>query len=204
MPIIANIYANFREPEIEHGVAQVARTKIIFLPKPRLHMGDVRLAILAQIVAVVVNDRRSVVVNAFRLHFIHWQDDRNMQFLRQLANQLRRRAVRHWLGKVIPARRLLRAEIWPVENFLQADNLRSSRGRLTDHAHMLVDHGLLDFFQRPLGRYDVSGLNQRTANDTRHRPSPDCSAKSILIGGMSMACLWPPLALAAVRQASAA
>jgi len=86
-----------------------------------------------------------------------------------LLHELDGGAIGHRLGHLIPAGILLGTEIRAVENFLQAQDLNLLFGGLLDQLQVLVNHGLLDLFQRVAGAKHVGGLNQSAADVTRHR-----------------------------------
>src|SRR5436190_1040856 len=55
VPIVADVDADSAHRCIETWITEVARLEVILLPKPRLHLRDVRLSILAEILAVRVD-----------------------------------------------------------------------------------------------------------------------------------------------------
>ena len=70
MTIVADINAYLADGRVEHWIPQVARAEVEFLPEST-QMGDVGLAILAQIGTIGVNDRGGVVVDACGLRLDH-------------------------------------------------------------------------------------------------------------------------------------
>ena len=88
--------------------------------------------------------------------------------LRQILHEADGGSVGDGLGEIVPLGGLLGAEVGPVEDLLEADDLGAGFGGLLDIGDVLVDHGLLGGFERGVGRRGVSGLNQRAANDARH------------------------------------
>ncbi len=68
----------------------------------------------------------------------------------------------------VPARLLLSAEVWTVEELLQAEELHPAASGLVDERQMLVEHPLLDVVGGAFER-DVSlDLYQPTAHDPAH------------------------------------
>ena len=66
---------------LEHRISEIARREIELLPEAREAVRDVRLAILAEILAVGVDDRRGVVVDAGHLLFVDRHDHDHPCFL---------------------------------------------------------------------------------------------------------------------------
>jgi hypothetical protein len=73
MAVVANVDAYFSDCGLEHRIADVAGTEIKFFPKA-LDLRNVRLAIFAEILAVVINHRRGVVIDAALVFFVHRHD----------------------------------------------------------------------------------------------------------------------------------
>ena len=134
-------------------------------------MGNVSLPIFPQERTVVVDHRRGVVVDAFLFHLEDGNDEGDVELAGEVLHQLDGGAVRDRLGEVVPAGGLLGAEIRSVENLLEAHDLPAGGRGLADVGHVLVHHGLLGGFERGIRRGGVGGLNQRTADDTRHESS---------------------------------
>ena len=83
-----------------------------------------------EVCAVVADHRRGVVVDAFQLHLIDRDDQRDVMLPREVLHELDGRTVRDGLGEVVLLRGLLSAEVWLVEDLLQADDLRADFGGL--------------------------------------------------------------------------
>src|ERR1700757_30530 len=147
MPVVTDIDADFAKAQIEYGVAQVSRPEVKLLPKSRCDMWNMRLPVLAEVNSFTIDDCRRVVVDPLRLDLIYRHDQGQLQFLRQRLHQLNRLPVGNWFRKVIPARRLLGAEIRAVENLLKARDLGACCGSMADHRNVLVDHGPLARFE---------------------------------------------------------
>ena len=106
-------------------------------------MRDVGLAVLAEVAAVVVDHGGGVVVDAFLLDFVDGNDEGDVVLPGQVLHQPDGGAVGDGLGEVVPLGGLLGAEVGPVEDLLQADDLGAGFGGLLDVGDVLVDHGLL-------------------------------------------------------------
>src|ERR1051326_2341131 len=129
------------------------------------------LAILAEIAPVRVDHCSGIEVHARHMLLIHWNDDHHLVPGRDLLHEVRRWTIGHLLGQFIPAGILLRAKIWTVEKFLQAQDLRLLAHGLVDQFHVLVDHRLPDLRKRALGAERVTGLNQGAADNAGHGSS---------------------------------
>src|SRR5664280_336070 len=171
--VVADVDADFDEAEVEDGEAEVAGAEVELLPEAGRDVRDVALAVLAEEAAVVVDDGGGVVVDACLLDFVDGHDEGNVILLRQILHEADGGSVGDGLGEIVPAGGLLGAEVGPVEDLLEADDLRAGPGGLLDISDVLIDHGLLGGGKRGVRRGGVSGLNQRTANDARHENSLD-------------------------------
>jgi hypothetical protein len=124
----------------------------------------VLLAVLAQILAVRVDDRRGVVIDAADLLFVERHHDRHAVLLGDLTHQVRGRPGDQLRGGV-PALVLAGAEVRPVEDLLQAEDLRALLRGLLDQRQMLVEHRLLDLLHRHRLVVDrVAALNESCAD----------------------------------------
>jgi hypothetical protein len=83
----------------------------------------VGLAVLAEVRAVGVDDGRRVVEDAVLLALVDRQDHHHGQLGGQGLEPLDRRAVGHLLGVVVVGDVLHLAEVGPVEELLEADDL---------------------------------------------------------------------------------
>ena len=166
--IITNVDADAGDLGFKSRKAEIARREVELLPESRQAMRDVRLAVLAQVRAVGVNHRRRVVVDAGHLFFINRHNHRHAMCARDLLHQPCRRALRDAFDQIIPVRVLLGGEVWAIEKLLQADDLHATAGGVFDHSHMLIDHSLLDLFNRAFGRLAVGSLYESASHDSRH------------------------------------
>jgi hypothetical protein len=131
---------------------------------------DVGLAVLAEILAVGVDDGGGVVIDAGLLLFVDGHDHDHPVLAGELSHELGGGAAGDGLGERVPARLLLGAEIRAVEKLLQAQDLGLLASGLLDESHVLLDHRLLDSGQSRIRSLDVPGLDQSAANDARHGP----------------------------------
>src|ERR1039458_1903830 len=173
LAVVADVDADFDEAEVEDGEAEVAGAEVELLPEAGRDVRDVGLAVLAEEAAVVVDDGGGVVVDACLLDFVDGHDEGNVILLRQILHEADGGSVGDGLGEIVPAGGLLGAEVGPVEDLLEADDLRAGPGGLLDISDVLIDHGLFGDLKRGVRRGGVGGLNQRTANDTSHENSLD-------------------------------
>src|SRR5215469_17961267 len=125
MPVVADVDADFGEAKVENRIPQIPRTKIEFLPEPRRNMRNVCFAVFPEVRTVALNYSCCVVINAFALNFVDWNDERNPQFRCEFAQELDGRSVRNALGEIVPTNRLLGAKVRTIENFLQAHDFRA-------------------------------------------------------------------------------
>src|SRR5258706_1574774 len=169
MAVVANVNAYARVSRLKHWVTGVARREIKFLPKARMAVRDVVLAIFSQVAAVGVDHRRGVVVDAGHFHFIDRHDKHHLVLFRQLLHARDGRPVWHALSQFIPARLLLGAEVRTVEEFLEAEDLDLLLGGVGDQALVLGDHFFLDVTERHFlrGPFAVN-LNQTATHIASH------------------------------------
>src|SRR5216684_3540245 len=62
MAVIADVHSDARIFRLKDGITLIARGEIKFFPESGMHVGDVVLAVLAQIFAVGINDRGGIEV----------------------------------------------------------------------------------------------------------------------------------------------
>src|SRR6266849_7634020 len=168
MAVVADVHSNLGVLCIEDSVVGISRREIELLPEARRHLWNVVLAIFTEILAIGINDSRRVVVEAGHLHFIYRDDHHHVVFRCNLLHQLDRRAVRYTLSQSVPACILLGTEIWTIKDFLQTKDLNLLPGCLINQLQVLVEHGLLDFFERILRTKRIAGLDQPTADGSGH------------------------------------
>src|SRR6266705_150474 len=182
MAIVTDVNADAGVTRLENGVACVSGGEIKFLPEARVTVGNVVLAVLAEVAAVSVNDRSGVEVDAGHLHFVNGNDKNHLVFFGQLLHERDGGPVGDALGQLIPAGLLFRAEVRAVEKLLKPQDLHFFLRGIGDQALVLGNHFFLDVRQRILFRRPLTlGLNQATTNHARHATPPEQSqAKSLL------------------------
>ena len=141
--VIADVDADGREPRLEYGVPQVSRFEEILFPEPG-RVRDVVLAVFAEIRAVGIVDGGGVVVDARLLPFVDRHDNRHAVSAGLLSHQVGGRPW-HRFCDIMPVSVLGRAEVRPVEDFLQPQNLHAAASGFFDQGEVHVDRGLTDF-----------------------------------------------------------
>src|SRR6267143_2230574 len=182
MAVVADVHADAGITSLENGVAGVSRREVKFFPKTRVTVGNVVLAVFAEIAAVGVDDRGGVEVDAGHLDLVDWDNEDHLVFFGELLHGRDGGAAGDFFCQFIPASLLLGAEVRAVEKLLQSEDLHLLLGRGGDQVFVLSDHFFLDVRQRILfrGPFTLS-LNQATANDTGHATPPEqTQAKSLL------------------------
>ena len=133
IPLIpAHADADPRKFRVPRQKPEVARSEVELLVIKRV-VGNVHLAILAEIGAVGVDDRRCVVVNARRAPLEKRSNDHDVELLRQRLQLLSRRPGNR-LGKIEIFVILNLAEIHRAKELLQAYDLRTPTGGLSNAA----------------------------------------------------------------------
>jgi hypothetical protein len=99
------------------------------------------LAILPEHRAVGVDDHRGVVINAWLLLLEDWQHRDHRQFSGKCGKALHDRPVGGF-GEVVILGVLGDAQIWRVEQLLEADHLRSLSLGLSGELLVFVEHRL--------------------------------------------------------------
>src|SRR5918993_1703358 len=160
VPVVADVDADLADGGVEDRVSARAGGEVELLPEA-LHLWDVLLAVLAEVGAVGVDHRGGVVVQAVLHDLVHGQHHHHAELLGDRLEALRRRAVGDLLGVAVVLRFLDLAEVRPVEELLEADDLRSLGARLAGGLLVLVDHRLL--VTGPVG------LQERCSHGVRHR-----------------------------------
>src|SRR2546425_4434553 len=174
MAVVTYIYADAGVTSLENGVARVSWREIKFFPEARMAMGNVVLAVLAEVAAIGVNDRGSVEVDAGHLDFVDRHDQHHLVFLGELLHCRDGRTGGNLLGELIPAGLLLGAKVRAIKNFLEAGGLPFLFGRVGDQVFVFGDHFFFDFGERKLFRRPFPlGLNQAPADETGHTPPPE-------------------------------
>ncbi len=142
MPVVADVHTDLAHGGVEHGPADVARPEVELLPEP-FDLGDVVLAVLAEVGAVGVDHGCGVVEEAGLLSLVHRQHHHHAELLGQRREPLHGRAVGHRFGVVVVLGLLHLTEVRPVEQLLEAHDLRTLRGCVAGVLLVQVEHGLL-------------------------------------------------------------
>ena len=125
IPLIpADADADFRVARLPRAEAEVARREVKFLVKERV-IRDVHLPVFAEIRAVGVDDRRSIVIEAGAALFKKRRDDDDAAFLRQCAQRVGARAG-DFLGEPEVFVILDLAEVLRGEELLETHDLRAA------------------------------------------------------------------------------
>jgi len=144
MPVVANVDAQFDVSRVEDGITQVARLEEELLVKTGIDLRDMRLAILAEIAAVCIDNRGGVVVDARHLFLVDGHHDNHLVLLRVFLHELRRMALRDALRGGVPLPVLARTEIGLGKHFLETKHLHALLARVFDHGNMSIDHDIPD------------------------------------------------------------
>ena len=149
MAVVADVDTELAKGRLEDGPVGVAGFEKELLPKAG-NLGDMGLAVLAQIAAVGVDHRRGIVVEPGHDLFIDRHDDHHTVLLSGLLHQPRGVAVRNRFGGRVPLFVLARAEIGLGEDLLKAEDLHALLGRLLDEGDMGFQHGVANHLRRLL------------------------------------------------------
>src|SRR5437899_8155617 len=137
--VVADVHADLPYGGVEDRVAEVAGAEVELLPEA-VDVRDVRLAVLAEVLAVGVDHSGGVVVDAGLVLFVHRDDQHHPVFLGKLLHELRRRTLGNLFRVAVVLDVLDLAEVRPVEELLQAHHLRALLGRVADVLHVPLDH----------------------------------------------------------------
>ena len=182
VPVIADVDGDLAHTGLPDRVPEVTRLEVVLLVESGVDVGDVDLAVLAQIGSVPVDDRGRVVVDPGHLALVDRQDQHDAVLLGLLAEELHRGAGDR-LGKVVPPLVVLCAEVGSVKELLKTDHLAPFGGRLFEELDVFLVHGVLDrlelFAHIPLGhlrgvrrgRDHIGGLDDAALHDIGHLKS---------------------------------
>src|SRR3954470_10689007 len=161
--VVADVDTDLPDLGVEDRPAEVAGSEVELLPESR-YLGDVVLAVLAEVRAVRVEHGGGVVEDAGLLLLVHRQDEDDALFLGQRLESLDDGAVRNLLGVLVERLVLDLAEVRPVEQLLEAQDLSTLRGRVPGRLLVYLDHRLL--VARPRG-LEEGGTNHSAHRDLR-------------------------------------
>ncbi len=142
MAVVADVDADPADGRVEDGPAAVARTEVELLPEPP-YLGDVGLAVLAEVGAVRVDHGRGVVEDSRLLLLVHRQDQDDAQFAGECLEALDGRTLGDPLGVLVEGLVLDLAEVGAVEQLLEAEDLGALRGGVAGRLLVHLDHGFL-------------------------------------------------------------
>src|SRR6266481_2684841 len=202
MAVVTNVDADAGVTGLEYRVAGVPRREIKFLPKARMTMRNMVLAVFAEVAAVPVDDCGGVEIDAVHFDFVSGHNEDHLIFLSELLHERDRGAVGNTFGQFIPTGLLLGAEVRAIEKLLEAEDLHLFLGGIGNQALVLGDHFLLDIGERKLFRRPLTlGLNQATANRARHATPPGLTqAKSLLCARLCDKFRWLNVPLVGLQQ----
>ena len=86
MPIITNVNTDAGVARVENGITGISRREVKLFPETRVAMRNVVLAVFAQIMAISVDDRGGVVINAGHVHFVDGHNENHLVLFRQFLH----------------------------------------------------------------------------------------------------------------------
>ena len=165
MTVVTDVHADGGVARLEDGVAAVSWLEEELLKEAGIHLRNVLLAILTKVSAISVIDGSGVVEDAAHLALIHRNDHHHGMLLSSVGNQVGGGAG-DFFGSLVPARVLAGAEVWSVEDLLQAQNLHALLASVFDHGKVFVHHRLLNFLDGALLVVQrVAALDEAAADD---------------------------------------
>src|ERR1700723_941725 len=182
MPVVADVDADLGEAQVENRVPEIARAKIELFPKTRRDVWDMRLAVLAEIRAIVLNDGGGVVKDPFLFDFVHGYDHCDAKRFGERSHESHGGSIGDPFRGLIPFDGLLGAKVWAVEDLLQTYDLGAGFCGLANQIEVLLDHGFLLRGQGLRCRQGVRGLDDGTTNQTGHSaPTPMKAYESLTL-----------------------
>ena len=167
MTVVADVDADGRVLGLEDRVAKVAGLEEVLLPEAG-RVRQVVFAVRAEERAIGVEDRGGVVVDAGLRAFVERHYDDHIVLLGILGQAIAGGAG-HGLCRLVPARVLAGAEVWTVEDLLQAEDLHASLASLFDERDVFFEHRRLDLGDgASLVVNRVGALDQATLQDSCH------------------------------------
>src|SRR5215216_1170054 len=177
--IVADVNSDACESRVKTRVTEIAGPKVKLLPKARIHVRDVVLAILAEVLAIRVDHRGGVVIDPGEFLFIDRHDDDHAVFLSDFLHQPHGWTIRNTLDRFIPARLLFGAEVRSREDLLHAEYLHALLRGLLDEVQVLLDVEAFDLLDRQVGRRCIRTLNKCAFNRAWHEVILPSSKRSI-------------------------
>src|SRR5262245_35090953 len=98
MAVITDVNTNARITGFKSGKSQVAGSEIEFLPESGEAMWDMSLTVLSQILAVRIDNCRSIVIDPGHLFFVNRSDNHHAMLSGNLAHKSGRWSIRYWFN----------------------------------------------------------------------------------------------------------
>ena len=172
MPVVADVDAELDVGGLEHGIAQVAGLEEKLLVETGIDLRDVGLPILAEVLAVGVDDRGGVVVHAGHGLLVDRNDHDHAVLLRVLLHEPRGVAVGNRFGGRVPLSILAGAEVGLREDFLEAQHLHAGGAGFVDEGQVRFDHAVPDLF-RSHGHVALQTHLDQSALELAHDSTPE-------------------------------
>src|SRR5260370_668850 len=112
---VTDVDADAGVTRLEDGVAGVHWREIKLFPEAWVTMGNVVLAVFAEVAAIGIDDGGGVEVDAGHFDFVDRDNKNHLVFLSELLHGGDRRTARNPFGELVPAGFLLRAKIRALE-----------------------------------------------------------------------------------------
>src|SRR5713101_4301629 len=113
--VVADVDADAGMTSLEDGVTGVSRREVKFFPEAWVTMGNMVLAVFAEVATISIDDGGSVEVDAGHFDFVDRDNKNHLVFLSELLHGRDRRTARDLFGEFVPAGLLLGAKIRAVE-----------------------------------------------------------------------------------------
>jgi hypothetical protein len=144
--VVTDVDAELHIRRLEYRISEIAWLEEKLFIEPRIDLGNVRLAILAEEFSVGVDHRGGVVVHAGHGLLVDRHDHDHGIFPRVFLHELRGVAIGNRFGGGIPFAILARAEVGLREDFLEAQHLHAGGACLVDEWKMRLQHLVPDLF----------------------------------------------------------
>ena len=145
MTVVANVDTELEIGGFKDRPSGVTGFEEKLFIKAGINLWNMRLAILAEVFAVCVNNCCRVVVNASHVFLVDRNNDDHVVLLRILLHQLRGVAVRDFLSGGIPFSILARTEIRLRKDFLETQDLHALFPGIFDVGNVCFDHAIPNF-----------------------------------------------------------
>src|SRR5579859_5173785 len=121
--VVTDVDADARVARRENRIARVAGREVELFPKAGVAVRDVVLAVFSEVAAVGVDDGGGIVIKPGHFDFVNGHDQDHLMLFGELLHARDGGATGDALGQFVPARLLLRAEIWTIKELLQTEDL---------------------------------------------------------------------------------